>query len=350
MNYFRNLRELLVTFSVTDLIDILVIAVIVYYLILLVRETRAEQLIKGFIVILVFAQLSDGLKLYTVNWLLSNIMTAGFILAIVVFQPEIRRAFERLGRSQGWLSSLVNSGNNQTESAGRVEEIVRAATSLSRQKIGALIVLEGSTGLKEIAESGTEVDALVTAELLINIFIPNTPLHDGAVVIRGERVLAAGAFLPLTQNRNLDKDLGTRHRAALGISERSDALIVVVSEETGTISICSNGVISRHMDETTLRESLTAFYEDELEESHRTGINRLVAFFTRSKNENGQADSESNNASTEANAAEDTDANESGENRLEVNDDIATDEKSKRKSDRHVRNEQEGGHHETPQA
>lgn len=283
MHYFRNLRELLVTFSVTDVIDILVIAVIVYYLILLVRETRAEQLIKGFIAILVFAQISGGLKLYTVNWLLSNILTAGFLLTIVVFQPEIRRAFERLGRSQGWLSNLVNNGSDNGQRDGRIEEIVRAATSLSRQKIGALIVLEGGTGLKEIAESGTEVDALVTAELLINIFIPNTPLHDGAVVVRGNRVLAAGAFLPLTQNRNLDKDLGTRHRAALGISERSDALVVVVSEETGTISLCSNGQISRHMDETTLRENLTVFYENGSTSQRLSSVGQLLSFLNLRK-------------------------------------------------------------------
>lgn len=296
MNYFRNLRELLVTFSVTDVIDILVIAVIVYYLILLVRETRAEQLIKGFIAILVFAQISDGLKLYTVNWLLSNILTAGFLLTIVVFQPEIRRAFERLGRSQGWLSNLVNSGGERVRSAGRVEEIVRAATSLSRQKIGALIVLEGGTGLKEIVESGTEVDALVTAELLINIFIPNTPLHDGAVIIRGERVLAAGTFLPLTQNRNLDKDLGTRHRAALGISERSDALVVVVSEETGAISLCSNGQISRHMDESTLRENITTFYENGTTTERMSGPGRLLSFLNTKMKEQSEEDEEKDGA------------------------------------------------------
>lgn len=313
MNYFRNLRELLVTFSVTDVIDILVIAVIVYYLILLVRETRAEQLIKGFIAILIFAQISDGLKLYTVNWLLSNILTAGFLLTIVVFQPEIRRAFERLGRSQGWLSNLVNSGGDHVQSAGRVEEIVRAATSLSRQKIGALIVLEGGTGLKEIAESGTEVDALVTAELLINIFIPNTPLHDGAVVIRGDRVLAAGAFLPLTQNRNLDKELGTRHRAALGISERSDALVVVVSEETGTISLCSNGQISRHMDEATLRENLRAFYENGSTTQRMSGISRLISFLNAKKTSQKESNEEQENA---------TDSEESASTLKQEKDDI----------------------------
>lgn len=258
MTFFRNLTSLLTTFQVTDLIDILVISVIVYYIILLVKETRAEQLIKGFIVILVFAQLSEALNLYTVHWVLSNLMTVVVILIIVVFQPELRRAFERLGRSRGWLLNFANNEDKKTES--RIEEIVRACMSLSRQKIGALIVLEGNTGLNDIIESGTEIDGYVTAELLINIFIPNTPLHDGAVVIRNDKVLAAGVFLPLTQNINLDRELGTRHRAALGISERSDALVVVVSEETGLISICSNGEIVRHLDEQTLRDMLNDFF------------------------------------------------------------------------------------------
>ena len=258
MTFFRNLTSLLTTFQVTDLIDILVISVIVYYIILLVKETRAEQLIKGFIVILVFAQLSEALNLYTVHWVLSNLMTVVVILIIVVFQPELRRAFERLGRSRGWLLNFANNEDKKTES--RTEEIVRACMSLSRQKIGALIVLEGNTGLNDIIESGTEIDGYVTAELLINIFIPNTPLHDGAVVIRNEKVLAAGVFLPLTQNINLDRELGTRHRAALGISERSDALVVVVSEETGLISICSNGEIVRHLDEQTQRDMLSDFF------------------------------------------------------------------------------------------
>lgn len=258
MTFFRNLTSLLTTFQVTDLIDILVISVIVYYIILLVKETRAEQLIKGFIVILVFAQLSEALNLYTVHWVLSNLMTVVVILIIVVFQPELRRAFERLGRSRGWLLNFANNEDKKTES--RIEEIVRACMSLLRQKIGALIVLEGNTGLNDIIESGTEIDGYVTAELLINIFIPNTPLHDGAVVIRNDKVLAAGVFLPLTQNINLDRELGTRHRAALGISERSDALVVVVSEETGLISICSNGEIVRHLDEQTLRDMLNDFF------------------------------------------------------------------------------------------
>lgn len=264
MGFFANLRQLLTTVSATDLIDIAVISVMVYYLIILVKETRAEQLIKGFVAILIFAQLSDWLNLHTVNWVLSNILTAGFILVIVVFQPELRRIFERLGRSQGWLSKLVSNNGAENKQNAKVEELVRACSSLARQKIGALIVLEGNTGLSDVIENGTSIDGFVTAELLINIFIPNTPLHDGAVVIRGDRILAAAVFLPLTQNKSLEKDLGTRHRAAIGISERSDALVIVVSEETGHISVCRNGRISRYIDEGSLKNILNDFYEPEL--------------------------------------------------------------------------------------
>lgn len=262
MDFFKTLWQLLTTFQVTDLIDIIVISFIVYYLIKLVKETRAEQLIKGFIAILVIAQLSDFLHLFTVKWLIANLFQVGLVLIIVVFQPELRRAFERIGRSQGWFWELVNS--DETKEIGCIDEIVRAASSLSRQKIGALIVMEGRTGLNDVVETGTPINGEVSAELLINIFIPNTPLHDGAVVIKENSIRAAGVFLPLTENRQLAQDLGTRHRAALGISERSDALVVVVSEETGIISTCKNGEISRRIDENTLRNILTEFSNEDM--------------------------------------------------------------------------------------
>lgn len=280
MDLFQNFTQLLLTFRISDMVDILVISVIIYYIILLVKETRAEQLIKGFLAILILAQLSDWLNLYTVNWLMSNILTAGLILVIVVFQPELRRAFERLGRSQGWLLSFVNS--DDIGYGTQIDEIVRAALSLSRQKIGALIVMEGQTGLNDLLESGTEIEGIVSAELLINIFIPNTPLHDGAVVIKGSKVRAAGVFLPLTQNNNLSKELGTRHRAALGISERSDALVLVVSEETGLISVCRDGKIARRLDEETLKSVLLNFIDDE------SKLNSLARFFLKRKEETGE--------------------------------------------------------------
>ncbi|WP_304263347.1 diadenylate cyclase CdaA [Kallipyga massiliensis] len=254
----EKFRQLIVTFRWTDLVDILVIAVIIYYMILFVRETRALQLIKGFAALLILAQISEWFDLYTLNWLLSNIFTVSMVLIIVVFQPELRRVFERLGRSRRWLSFFMNT--EESESLDQVDEIVRASSSLARQKIGALMVIEGRVGLSDLLESGTKIDGQVTAELLINIFIPNTPLHDGAVIIRNDRVRAAGVFLPLTQNNSLSKELGTRHRAALGISEKSDALVVVVSEETGLISVCQEGEIARRLDEDSLRTRLQDFF------------------------------------------------------------------------------------------
>nr|WP_072514620.1 diadenylate cyclase CdaA [Ndongobacter massiliensis] len=270
MSFFQNIQRVIATFRVTDLIDILVISFMIYYLILLVKETRAEQLIKGFFAILVLAQFSEWFHLYTLNWIISNLLTVGLILIIIVFQPELRRAFERLGRSQGWITSLVRA--HDAETANRSEEIVRAVGSLARQKIGALIVLEGSIGLSDIVETGTEIGGLVSSELLINIFIPNTPLHDGAVIVKEDQIRAAGCFLPLTENSGLSRDLGTRHRAALGISERSDALVVVVSEETGLVSTCQNGEISRRIDEPTLRSLLLEFFSDEKNDSVFGGL------------------------------------------------------------------------------
>lgn len=258
MEILEKFRQLIVTFRWTDLVDILVIAVIIYYMILFVRETRALQLIKGFAALLILAQISEWFDLYTLNWLLSNIFTVSMVLIIVVFQPELRRVFERLGRSRRWLSFFINT--EESESLDQVDEIVRASSSLARQKIGALMVIEGRVGLSDLLESGTRIDGQVTAELLINIFIPNTPLHDGAVIIRNDRVRAAGVFLPLTQNNSLSKELGTRHRAALGISEKSDALVVVVSEETGLISVCQEGEIARRLDEDSLRTRLQDFF------------------------------------------------------------------------------------------
>lgn len=261
MHGFSSLKQLFMTFSFSDLVDILVISVIVYYLIKLVKETRAEQLIKGIIALLLMAVLSDLLHLYTVNWLLTQILSVGLIFVVIIFQPEIRRAFERLGRTQGSILSLRSTEEDPTTNRS-VEEIVQACSSLSRQKIGALIVLEGETGLNDILESGTDVDAEISAELLIQIFIPNTPLHDGAVVIRDNRIRSAAVFLPLTQNKSLSRELGTRHRAGIGISEVSDALVVIVSEETGLISYCRNGKIARRLDADTLRTVLNDFYND----------------------------------------------------------------------------------------
>lgn len=230
-----------------------------YKMFSLIKETRAEQLIKGIVAFFIFAKISGILKLYTVNWILENAMTVGVIAILIVFQPELRRGLEYLGRSRFFTKSFLEI---RTENINRkVDEIVDAAASLSRQKIGALIVLEREIGLNDIVETGTEINGIVSSDLLINIFIPNTPLHDGAVVIKDDIIKAAACFLPLTENMNLSRELGTRHRAALGISERSDTLVIVVSEETGAISVVENGEIARYIDVKTLKQILINMYK-----------------------------------------------------------------------------------------
>ncbi|WMM25659.1 diadenylate cyclase CdaA [Tissierella sp. MB52-C2] len=256
MQFFRSLFSNL---RIADIIDIIVVAAVFYKLFKLIRETRAEQLTKGIFALFIFAEVSGLLKLYTINWILKSAMTVGVIAILIVFQPELRRGLEYIGRSRFFTKSFLEI---KGESLSRtVDEIVEACASLSRQRIGALIVLERQTGLNEVVETGTKINGEVSSNLLINIFIPNTPLHDGAVIIKEDMVKAAACFLPLTENINLSKELGTRHRAALGISERSDSLSIIVSEETGAISIAENGTIARHLDSQTLKQILTDMYK-----------------------------------------------------------------------------------------
>lgn len=258
-NTLLSMRESIRNFRFNNVIDILIIALIVYQLYELVKQTRAEQLAKGLVILLVVTKLSEWFKLYTLRWLLNWLLGAGLIAIVVIFQPEIRRAFESIGRSKIIGKRFGTSSDNQYD--GVIEEIVQACNSLSRQKIGALIVFQRQTGFEDIIETGTKIDGLVSMGLLINIFIPNTPLHDGAVIVDRDIVKAAACFLPITDNNRLSKELGTRHRAALGISERSDCMVIVVSEETGGISCCENGEIARYLDEETLRKKLREVYD-----------------------------------------------------------------------------------------
>ncbi|QQY79346.1 diadenylate cyclase [Keratinibaculum paraultunense] len=255
----QTLRNIFINIRIQDIIDILIVALVFYKLFMLIRETRAEQLTKGIFALFVFTKVSEWLKLYTINWLLKQIVTVGTLAILIVFQPELRRALEYLGRSRFFTKSFVEIKDETISQV--VDEIVEAVASLSRQKIGALIVIERKTGLNEIIETGTIIDGKVSSDLLINIFIPNTPLHDGAVIIREDIIKAAGCFLPLTDNMSLSKDLGTRHRAALGISEKSDGLAIVVSEETGAISIAENGSLARYLDAKTLKQILMDTYK-----------------------------------------------------------------------------------------
>ncbi len=258
------LNGIFINMRIRDVIDILIVAVVLYKLFTLIKETRAEQLIKGIGILLVLTKLSEWAEFYTINWILANAMTVGTLAILIVFQPELRRGLEYIGRSKFLSKSFIEI---RGENISRVvDEIVEATASLSRQKIGALMVLERKTGLNEVVETGTKIGGLVTSDLLINIFIPNTPLHDGAVIIKDDLIKAAACFLPLTDSSTISKELGTRHRAAIGISERSDSLSIIVSEETGAISIAENGTISRYLDSKTLKKILLDMYKPKKED------------------------------------------------------------------------------------
>lgn len=253
LNFFSNVR-------IQDIIDILIVAFVIYKVLFLIRETRAEQLIKGIIILLIVQKLSEISKLYVLNFLLKNTMTIGVVALLIVFQPELRRALEYIGRSKLIGSSLADMFEEENNTS--IEEVVNAVSKLSRDRIGALIVLERETGINDIIETGVAIDSKISSSLLINIFIPNTPLHDGAVVIRKNRIMAAGCILPLSENHTISKELGTRHRAALGIGEQSDSIVIIVSEETGTISVSMEGKLTRYIDSNTLKGIIKNAYSE----------------------------------------------------------------------------------------
>lgn len=251
--------HILTRLDLWSVIDILVVAVIIYGLLGFFRGTSAFSVLYGIALLLAAVLVISSLpQLVMLNWLLRNILPFLTMAILILFQSELRRAMERIGRLRGLLNRpLGHAGLGGTNHA--IDEIARACRRLSERRLGALIVVERETGLQEYADNGVEVDAVVSMELLLTIFAPNTPLHDGAVVMRGDRVLAAGCVLPLTQN-TADYPLGTRHRAAIGITEQCDAVSVVVSEETGTISLANNGRIVRNLDEAKLKNILALLF------------------------------------------------------------------------------------------
>lgn len=240
-----------------DVLDIIVVSFVVYTAAKWIRDTRAEQLIKGIVILLVAAQVFFWLQLNTINFILQNAVQTGILALLVVFQPELRRALEHMGRSKFGSFLQVGGHISDEELAVNIDKIVQAVSAMSQRKIGALLVLERKTHIGDIIRSGTTVDALISPELIMNIFMPNSPLHDGALVVRENRLIAAGCFLPLTQKEDLSQELGTRHRAAIGLSESVDAVVVVVSEETGKISIALNGDLTRNLNADTLKRALS---------------------------------------------------------------------------------------------
>ncbi len=244
--------------SIWSVLDILVVAFIFYKGYMLVKETRAEQLLKGILLIIALFPISYLLKLDMLYFILNKTITIGVLAVVIIFQPEIRRALEHIGRS-----TFDDIHNSQTieERTKVITEIVNAMSNLAETKTGALVAIEQGTGLGDVFESGTILDAEVSANLLENIFVVNTPLHDGATIIKNRRIYAAGCVLPLTDNNSINKKLGTRHRAAIGLSENSDALVIVVSEETGVISLAVNGRLTRNYDKEKLKSILLKIME-----------------------------------------------------------------------------------------
>ncbi|GAW92555.1 diadenylate cyclase CdaA [Calderihabitans maritimus] len=235
------------------LIDITLVSYVLYKLIILIEGTRAAQLLKGLAVLFIASFISEKLHLTTVSWILDQTRLMILVALPVVFQPELRRALEQLGRGRFFTSTTLLGAADMSR---LINELIRAVEVLRKHKTGALIVIERGTGLNDYIENGVKVEGIVSAEFLVNIFTPLTPLHDGAVIIRGDRVMAAACFLPLTDSPYLSRQLGSRHRAALGITEISDAVAIVVSEETGTVSVAAEGQLTRYLEEKSLRELL----------------------------------------------------------------------------------------------
>lgn len=282
VEFFQNV---FVGFRLIDVLDIVIVAYLVYKILGFIQETRAQQLVRGLVVLGIVFFLSDFLKLYLLNWLLRNFVTMGLFALIVLFQPELRRGLEQLGRRNivsGQFRSL-----DKENAIGVVKEIVAAVDDFSATRTGALIVFERETMLNDIIETGTIVDARISVRLLGNLFYEGSPLHDGAVIIRGDRIHAASCVLPLTEKKNIGRNLGTRHRAGLGVSEVSDALVIVVSEETGVISVAENGNFRRFMDLKSVEKILLGVYMPQ-EETFRERMTRTLKHRRKEETRDGE--------------------------------------------------------------
>jgi diadenylate cyclase len=242
-----------------DVIDILIIAVLLYKVFQLTRQTRAGQVFKGFLLLILVSWFSNLLGFRALNWLIMNIISNGAIVLLILFQPELRRALEQFGRG----ARLGHLSENMDEASRIVFEVAQSILGLARRRVGALIVFEQKTGLRDFIDTGTVIDSNISGPLIANIFEPNTPLHDGAVIIRDDRIVAAGCVLGLSENSSLGRELGTRHRAGLGVTEGTDAIVIIVSEETGIISMAQNGRLTRHLDAESLNRVLGGMYKHE---------------------------------------------------------------------------------------
>ncbi|MBR0380493.1 MAG: diadenylate cyclase CdaA [Mogibacterium sp.] len=254
----EDLMGLLISIRVTDIVDIIIVAFLLYKLLEFIKETRAQQLFRGILLIVAAFIASEVFDLSLLNWLLTSLVTVGLIAVVIVFQPEIRRALEQLGR-RGFITGTFRDLSKE-ESYATVHILVDAVDDFSSTRTGALIAIEQETTLADIIETGVVIDGEMSVRLLGNLFYEGSPLHDGAVIVRGNKVYAASCVLPLTSRQDIGKNLGTRHRAGLGLSEVSDAFIIIVSEETGAISVARNGELSRFLDLKSLEKMLLDIY------------------------------------------------------------------------------------------
>lgn len=261
----------------TDVVEILIIAFLIYQVMVWIKKTRAWMLLKGIIVILVFVALAGLFQMNTILWIAEKTINVAIIALVVIFQPELRSALEQLGRKK-FISSLFSfdfsKGGEERFTDRTINELVKACYEMGKVKTGALIVVENEIMLTEYERTGIALDSLVSSQLLINIFEKNTPLHDGAIIVRGDRVVSATCYLPLSDNMELSKELGTRHRAAVGISEVSDSLTIVVSEETGKVSIASGSELYRNVDAEFLRSKLKFMQNNKVEPKRFTILQR----------------------------------------------------------------------------
>ena len=260
------------TIHATDVVEIIILTFLCYYILAWIKNTKAWALLKGVIVIAIFIMLAAFFQMNTIVWIVTNVFGIAATAIVVVLQPELRKALEELGQ-KNFFSTLVSFDSGKAEgglfSDRTINEIVKACVEMGKVKTGALIVIEQHQSLKEFERTGIDVDGIVSSQLLINIFEHNTPLHDGAVIVRGNRVISATCYLPLSDNMALSKDLGTRHRAGVGISEVTDSLTVIVSEETGKISVAYNGGLERGLDADRLKARLTEIQDKPVEAKKR---------------------------------------------------------------------------------
>ena len=278
-SFFQEMFSSIPPLGVMDIVDILVVAFLIYKLMLIIRSTSAARVARSIMLLLVATWLTDVVHMYTLNWILTRFIEVGIIAIVIVFQPELRRALERFGGRT--MLRFADPLSNRSVEQNAIAATVTACEIMSKERVGVLLVFERRTSLEEYFKTGTLIDAKVTDQLLRNLFFKNSPLHDGAVIIRHGRVAAAGCVLPLSENTHLSSDLGTRHRAGIGMSEASDAVVVIVSEETGTISVAIGGMLKRHLAPQTLEKLLTNELLPEENYKKKNVLDRVRSFLAR---------------------------------------------------------------------